>query len=137
MNITKIKPRYIYLLAFFFMMGVFYLAYQRYKMHLDTMENGERLKVRAEKVVCGVYGSARNYFVFRAGDGNHIVNIETESCENLREGDSVDVLYNKDFGLYFPTIIDTSNDKWGMTLGISFMLLCLYYLLFRKDKQQR
>ncbi|MET0465659.1 MAG: hypothetical protein ABW007_21030 [Chitinophagaceae bacterium] len=130
MKLTKIQPKYIYLFFFCLMAVVLCLFYMRYKMHLDTMESDKRVKVRIAKVVCEGNKDNQNYIVFRGETENEIVNVGKYACVRLQVGDSIEVLYNKEWNLYFPTVIDTTDDKWGMGGSIAFMLIALFYLLF-------
>lgn len=134
MNLLKIKAKYIYCIFLLMMIGVFYLSYKRYEMHLDTMASGQRIKVKAIDVVCRGYKEKHNYFVFKSDKGNRIVNVGKQICNQLNVGDSVIVIYNEDFDLYFPPVINTKDDKVGMVFSIVCILGTVIYLLFIKRK---
>jgi hypothetical protein len=89
-------------------------------------------------VVCRGNKDNQNYFVFRAPNGNKIVNVGKLVCGTLNVGDSIEVLYNSDSDLYFSNSIDTSDDKWGMGGSAAFMLIALFYLVFSpKNKRNK
>ena len=137
-NLAKVKPRHIYLAFICFMVLLFCFSYTRYKMHIETIESGDRLSVQVDQVICRGNKDNQNYFVFRAPNGNKIVNVGKLVCGTLNVGDSVEVLYNSDSDLYFSNSIDTSDDKWGMIGSAAFMLIALFYLVFSpKNKRNR
>ncbi len=134
MNLLKIKAKYIYSIFLLMMISVFYLSYKRYEMHLDTMASGQRIKVKAVDVVCSGYKKRHNYIVFKSDKRNRIVNVGKQICDQLNIGDSIAVIYNEDFDLYFPRVIDTKDDKAGMFSSIVCILGTVIYLLFFKRK---
>ena len=130
MPVINIKPKYIYIIFLCLMIAVFLFSYSRYEMHIATMASGERSRVRISEVVCAGDRDNQNYVVFRKERENRIVNVGKRICGSLQVGDSIDILYNKGWDLYFPTIINTTDDKWGMAFGATFMLVSIFYLLF-------
>lgn len=134
MNFVKIKSRHIYLAFICLMTILFLLSFFRYRMHIETMESGELFKVRVDKVHCWGSKNNQNYFVFRGPKENEIVNVGPQICATINVGDSIEVLYNSKHDLYFPTIIDTSDDKWGMAGFGAFILVGLFYLFFQRKK---
>ena len=128
----KIHSRLIYLIFICLMIGVFFIFYLRYRMELQTVRSGEVVGVRILKVVCAGSNENQNYFVFRGTNSNHIVNVGNQYCNNYHVGDSVNVLHNKEYDLYFTMSIDTSDSKWGMIFPALLMLITMLYLLFPK-----
>lgn len=137
MNLTKIKTQHIYIAFIFFMLLLFAFSYSRYKTHVRAMESSLKRRVQISHVECRGNKENQNYFVFRNGEGNHVVNVGKQICATLSVGDFVEVLYDENSGLYFPMSIDTSDDKWGMFGSLGFMLIAVFYLIFPQTRTRK
>jgi cbb3-type cytochrome oxidase subunit 3 len=126
------KIKFIYAIGLLVLLIIFFVSYSKYKMEKETQSSGETVKVLISKVSCSSYGSNKSYIVFHHSNSNHIVNVENKFCENYKVGDSLNLLYNKEYDLFFTNEIDTTNEKWGMILSGIFFLLIVLNLLFPK-----
>ncbi len=132
MRIMQRRKKMIYVIFICLMIAVFFIFFFKNRMEIQTMRSGEALTVRILKVACDGSKESRNYFVFREGNSNHIVNVSSEYCNNYRVGDSVTVLHNKNHDLYFSKEINTSDNKWGMIFPVFFIIITMLFLFFPK-----
>jgi len=132
----KSGSKLIYYLSLALLFLVFLFGYYRFKRAKDTMKFHENIEVKILKVVCNEANSKSNYILFSYNKSKHTVNVGRSNCESYIVGDSVNLMYSRQYDAFFTDKIDTVNEEWGMIIIGFFFLLTLYYLLFRSNKDQ-
>ena len=125
------KIKIIYAVGLLVLLIIFFVSYSKYKMERETESSGEKVKVLISKVDCS-YSINKGYIVITYKSSNHIVNVNNKSCGSFIVGDSVNLLYNKSYNLFFTSEIDTTNEKWGMILSGIFFLIIVLNVFFPK-----
>ena len=122
----------IYVTGLIILVFLFAMSYYKYKTAVETQSNGERIEVMIDKLVCRNTIYNKSYIVFKFDGANHIVNIDMETCNDHRVGDSISLSYNRDSDMFYSVKEDGSNEKWGMIIsGLLFSIIVLN-LLFPK-----
>jgi hypothetical protein len=123
MKSVNVKSKYIYTIALCVLSFLFVISYSKYKIKNETKQSGVTIKVIVLKVACDGVINNKNYIVFSYNNSNHIVNLNSQSCNNYNVGDTLSLVYNKKYDLYFRSQIDATYEKWGMILQAYFYVL--------------
>ncbi|MDB5278153.1 MAG: hypothetical protein JWR61_3108 [Ferruginibacter sp.] len=127
----NLRSYYIYFLCLFSLLLLFMIGYYKYKKAIDTVNFHENVKVRISKVVCSETNNRYNYLVFSYNETNHILNVGMRICESYKVGDSVNLLYNRNYDTFYSNEINTRNEVWGMTISGFFFFIVLIQLFFK------
>ncbi|MEI6507354.1 MAG: hypothetical protein WCO54_02660 [Bacteroidota bacterium] len=74
----------------------------------------------------------QNYCVIEYKSENHIVNLSKEDCALINIGDSLQFIYDKEYGLFFKDLDDLKDEYYGLIgftiLGIILLISCFFEL---------
>lgn len=125
----KINRNLIYIIGLLVLSAMFVLNLKKSIMLETTLRDKNYINVRVTKVNCYSHGN-KSYIVFQTKGSNHIVRVADETCLEYKAGDSLNVLYNRDYDLYFPDTIDTVKEKLAMMIFGFFFIIILISFLF-------
>lgn len=120
----------IYLVGLLCLLFLFFLSYFKFKIKEEAQFSNEKVNVLIIKKVCGNVGNAKDYFVFRYLNSNHIVNVDNSTCNQYDVGDTLNLYFNKENNYFFTQKVDNTNEVWGMILSGVFFLVVLLNFIF-------